>query len=327
MAKKKLAGDAAPVIAPRTGFKPMLAATYEADGKHQPSFPKLASPKFDGFRAVIGRAAAEKGTAYGVVYSKNVKPLRNKFTQSLFRELYSLDGELVVGKPTGKGVFNRTSSGVTRAEGEPDVKFYVFDTAANSRLKFSERLAIVEEMVRALNSENVVFVKHTIVRNMKELLAYEAKQLKLGYEGVMLRDPDGEYKFGRATELEDTLWKVKRFRDGEARVVRFEEEETNTNVAKKDELGRSKRSSAKAGKAKAGTLGTIVATDLKTGEEMRIGAGVLKAPERKRLWEERAMHEGQLLVKYRVFDYGAKDLPRYPTCQGLVSPDDLSLEG
>jgi len=308
-------------------FKPMLSATY-VEGETELRFPLLVSPKLDGFRAVV------RG---GVVYSKNLKPIRNPHVQALFgrKELNGLDGELVVGKPTGEGVFNRTSSGVTKAKGMPDVKFYVFERLdeANPSEAFKSRhtraSALVTELLLKEDTtpyDNLVVVPHPLVKTKPQLDQLEKKWLKEGFEGIMARDPEGPYKFGRSTEKEGYLWKIKRFRDGEARVVRFEEAETNTNEAKKDELGRTKRSSAKAGKVKAGTLGTIVATDLKTGEEMRIGPGVLKADERKRLWEARDVHEGQLLVKYRVFDYGAKDTPRFPTCQGIVDQGDLSLD-
>lgn len=308
-------------------FQPMLSATYVA-GETVLAFPLLASPKLDGFRAVV------RG---GVVYSKNLKPIRNPHVQALFgrKEFNGLDGELIVGKPTGEGVFSRTSSGVTKKTGMPEVKLWVFEQLDEERQDepFQRRFHRAEALLKGLllgDNElayhSVALVPHVLVKNQAQLDKLEAKWLKQGFEGIMLRKPDGPYKYGRSTEKEGYLWKVKRFRDGEARVVRFEEAETNTNEAKKDEVGRTKRSSAKGGKIKADTLGTIVATDLKTGEELRVGPGVLTAKERKRLWEERGGHEGQLLIKYRVFDYGAKDTPRFPTCQGIVSADDLSLD-
>lgn len=305
-------------------FKPMLAATYE-EGKTELTFPLLMSPKLDGYRAVGG--PWKKDT---VVYSKNLKPLRNEWLQQHFNDprITGLDGELIVGKPTGQGVFNRTSSGVTKKTGQPDVYFYVFDCFLDPEAPFSARLAIAELKVQELaGSLRVKFVPHTLVRNMKEYLAFEKKCLKEGYEGVMARSPDGPYKFGRATPKEGYLWKGKRFRDGEATVVRFEEAEQNTNEATKDELGRTKRSSAKAGKVAKGMVGTIVGKDTKTGEELRIGPGRLTEKMRKQLWSERAQHEGATVVKYRVFDYGAKDTPRFPTCQGICGQDDVSLEG
>ena len=56
------------------------------------------------------------------------------------------------------------------------------------------------------------------------------KNLDDGYEGLMLRAPDGPYKFGRSTVKENTLLKVKNFLDDEAEVIGFKEQTTNTNV-------------------------------------------------------------------------------------------------
>src|SRR5437899_138139 len=78
-----------------------------------------------------------------------------------------------------------------------------------------------------------------------------------GFEGVMLRKPDGPYKFGRSTVREGYLMKVKRFTQEEAVVVGYEEQETNLNEATKDALGHTKRSSHKAGKRPAGVLGAL----------------------------------------------------------------------
>lgn len=305
-------------------FKPMLAATY-VEGESEVKFPLLVSPKLDGYRAVGG--PLKKDT---VLYSKNLKPLRNEWLQAHFNDyrVLGLDGELIVGKPTGEGVFNRTSSGVTKKTGEPDVTFYVFDCFLDETAPFSARLAIAElKAAEVAGQLRVKFVPHVLARNQKELAAAAKKFVKEGYEGMMGRSPDGPYKFGRSTEKEGYLWKFKQFRDGEARVVRFEEAELNTNEATKDELGRTKRSSAKAGKVPKGMVGTIVGLDVKTGEELRIGPGRLTAKQRVEMWNERAKHEGTTVVKYRVFDYGAKDKARFPTCQGVQGADDVSLEG
>lgn len=302
------------------GFKPMLSATYK-EGETELQFPLLMSPKLDGYRAVVWG---------GVVYSKNMKPIRNPHVQALFGrpELDGFDGELIVGKPCGEGVFNRTSSGVTKKDGQPEVTFWVFEAqkADCTNEWFEARHARAKTILSEAGLDVLRLVPHVKVQNKAQADKLEAKWLAQGFEGAMARSLTGPYKYGRSTEKEGYLWKIKRFRDGEARVVRFEEAETNTNEATKDELGRTKRSSAKAGKVAKGTLGTIIAEDVKTGEPMRIGPGRLTAKQRKQLWEERDVHAGRLVVKYRVFDYGAKDAARFPTCQGICGKDDVSLE-
>lgn len=99
-------------------FKPLLAETLDDTSKVP--FPVLVSAKLDGIRAIVKD---------GVVYSRSMKPIRNRHVQNLFgREKYNgLDGELVVGAPNAPDVYLKTNSGVMSAGGEPDVFFYAFD--------------------------------------------------------------------------------------------------------------------------------------------------------------------------------------------------------
>ena len=67
--------------------------------------------------------------------------------------------------------------------------------------------------------------------NLEEVQQLEDKFLDAGFEGVMLRDPDGTYKFGRASVKENILLKVKKFLDAEGIVVGFKEKMSNQNEA------------------------------------------------------------------------------------------------
>ena len=70
-------------------FKPMKGDPVDFT---QLTFPKLVSPKIDGVRAVITK---------GAVLSSKLKPLPNKWLQSIFahKQYDGLDGELAVGDP------------------------------------------------------------------------------------------------------------------------------------------------------------------------------------------------------------------------------------
>ena len=83
----------------------------------------------------------------------------------------------------------------------------------------------------------------TNVNSMEEIDTNESACLEFGYEGIMLRDPNGTYKFGRSTARDNILLKVKRFLDDEAEVIGIEEKMSNQNVAEKDNFGRTERSS------------------------------------------------------------------------------------
>ena len=157
---------------------------------------------------------------------------------------------------------------------------------------------------------------------MKELQAYEQYCLNLGYEGVILRDPNSMYKHGRSTAKEGGLLKVKRFEDGEAGILAVEEQMHNGNEATTNELGRTQRSSHKENKVPMGKLGALVCKDLVTGIQFSIGTGFTDKL-RKDMWAHRDTLIGAT-VKYKSFKIGVKDAPRHPVFLGMRDVDDMS---
>jgi DNA ligase-1 len=97
----------------------------------------------------------------------------------------------------------------------------------------------------------------------------------------------------------------------------------NGNVAKRNALGRTERSSHKGNLVGLDTLGTLLVRDIHTGVEFSIGTGIgLNTILRKMIWEAREAYLG-VLVKYRYFDGGGKDRPRFPTFHGFRDEIDL----
>lgn len=228
-------------------LKPMLSATYEE--RFAPAKPVLGSPKLDGFRCLI---------VDGVPMTRSLKkPLPNLHVRNALAGLPWLDGELLVGNPTAAGVLRATQSGINSEDGEPDWVYYVFDMCAPTlaTTPFAQRLRLAQDTVLALNHPRVKFHPHILCENKEEIFAYEDECVKAGYEGLMIRDPDGPYKWGRATAKSGLLTKIKRWEDAEAEVVGVYEEEENQNEAKKNALGRTERSSHKANKVGKGNLG------------------------------------------------------------------------
>jgi DNA ligase-1 len=298
-----------------TNFKPMLAEALPTGTL--PKFPCYVSPKLDGVRAVVFG---------GVVYSRNLKPIRNAHVQAMLGSplLEGYDGELLVGSPTSPTAFRDTTSGVMSADGEPDFLFHVFDhfdLTKGFEQRFKGKLARpgtrAEIRHKALP---VQLVAQKLVHNEEELLAAEQDYLDRGFEGAMVRSVDGPYKCGRSTVKEGHLLKMKRFLDAEAEIIGYEELQHNENEKTTDALGHSKRSTAKAGKTGGGVLGTLLVRDPKTGVEFGIGGG-FTADDRVRLWAERETLVGRL-AKYKYFPIGAKEAPRFPVFLSFRDPDD-----
>jgi hypothetical protein len=167
-------------------FKPMLAATLTDVAAVR--FPVLASPKLDGVRAIIQN---------GVVMSRSMKPIPNAHVQSLYGhiDLEGMDGELIVGSPTAPDCYRVTVSGVMRESGTPNVKFHVFDCVDITAVPFFSRLCHVDnlELLGLRDQGYLVEVDHSPLMTQQELDDYEANCLEQGYEGVMMRDPNGVY--------------------------------------------------------------------------------------------------------------------------------------
>lgn len=284
-------------------FKVMLATDYDPEKLR---FPCVATPKLDGIRAYV------QG---GVVLSRNNKPIPNLHVQTLFSGLEHYDGELIVGSPTSSTVFRDTTSGVMSKEGKPDVTYYVFDHLKHLSSGWQDRI----ENITA-KRKGVVVHSYTLVDDIEALMAYEELCVDMGYEGLILRDPDGRYKQGRSTVNEGYLLKLKRFQDAEAVVIGFEERMHNGNEATVNELGRTKRSSHKANKSGRGDLGALVCRTAE-GIEFNIGTGFTDA-DRASIWERRDQFLGQL-AKYKFFPVGQKEAPRHPVFLGWRDVRDM----
>lgn len=278
--------------------KPMLAVDADLEKLR---FPILASAKLDGVRAIV------QG---GVVLSRSLKPIPNKYIQSLFRQFEHLDGELIVGDPTSKSCYRDTVSGVMSIEGEPEVTFYAFDHIECPSASYMDRF----KRLKGVSNKRVTVHAQYLVTCLKTLLDLEEKMLDKGYEGLILRSQHGHYKFGRSTVNEGLLLKLKRFEDAEAEIVGFEERMHNGNEAKTNALGHTERSSHKANKTGRGDLGALL---VRTGEGISFAIGTgFTDDERKHIWDNQAQFLGRL-AKYKYFAVGVKTAPRHPVYLGM----------
>lgn len=298
--------------------QPMLA------GKNPKTllFPRLASAKIDGIRAVVKD---------GILLSRTLKPIPNTYTQELFgvEALEGLDGELTVGPYNSSDLMQRTTSGVMTEEGEPDVTYWVFDFWTHPNTCFSDRYKKLELASKsgyigaATSHSRVKLLPHYLINDMDELEAFEAGMLSEGFEGIMSRTLSGPYKYGRSTGNEGYLIKHKRFKDAEAVIIGFEERMHNANESKTDERGYAKRSSHKDNLIPMGTLGSFRVRD-SLGREFNVGTGMSDA-QRAQFWAIRETLVGTFLT-YKSFEMtGVKNLPRFPVFKAFRDVRDIGL--
>jgi len=278
-----------------------------------------ASPKIDGLRAVVNN---------GVVLSKTLKPIPNKQVQRMFGHLHGADGELTVGMASKNypddDVYDRSRGILMTGKDIPDadVQFHIFDRWDVGFTPTRERINCIPQKWRDMLGVNVV--THELIINQSDLDEAEQRALRMGYEGLMLRQYDAPYKYGQSTEKEGFLLKLKRFQDSEAMITCVIEQEQNTNAATVNELGYSKRSSAQSGKVGKGTLGAFMVRDLTTGVEFSVGNGKgLTSQLRQQLWEQKDELVGKIIT-YTFQEIGTKDAPRLPQFKGFRDLIDIA---
>lgn len=300
------------LMKPMKPMKPMLARDWI---ESKVKFPCIVQPKIDGVRALC---------IDGKLVGRSLKPFANKYvTQMLSRPEFSgFDGEITVGTPedrTSETLCRDTTSAMNRIEGEPVVTWTIFDVVSNK--KYSDR---IKEAYAVDGPVYIRVIGGSLVRNMKELLAYESQCLDMGYEGVILRDPDGLYKEGRS-DSKMQCWRIKRFIEEEVLVTKILEGSKNNNEKKVNELGRTERSSHQENMQPNGEVGTIVGTLLKDifhpvtgnvlfkeGLEVQVSPGEMTQDECKFYWNNQDQIIGKV-IKFKTFPQGVKDKPRFPT--------------
>lgn len=303
-------------------FKPLLAES--PNPKFPLRFPFYASPKYDGIRCIISQLGP---------VTRKLKPIRNKALCHALNLhcMRGFDGELVAGPPFASDAMQTTTSAVMAYDSDWNgVVYYAFDyiTAVTQHEPYDIRKKYLEQWInqaKEICKVPLVLVEQILVHNEDELAQYEQIQINLGYEGVILRHPDGQYKYGRSTAREQIMLKIKRFVDTEGEIIGFFEQETNTNEQERDALGYAKRSSAQYGKVGLGTLGGMI---VKLGREwasetVLVGTGQGWTKEfRQRVWDNQDQYLGKIL-KYKYQDVGSKLAPRIPIGLGFRDLDDL----
>lgn len=294
-------------------FKPMLADHVVLESL---KYPCLCSYKLDGVRCI---------NFNGRAYSRSLKLIPNSFIQEQFellKDLPYLDGELIVGDPTSNNCFRNTTSSVMKKEGIPKFTYYVFDVVPQkTELDLPYTTRFDKGLCEQLNKIPFIkIVNQVVVKSPEELFWYERRAIDFGYEGIMIRH-DLPYKFGRSTNREAILLKLKRYADSEAKILSIHPLLSNQNEAKRSVLGKVERSNNKIGMVEKELLGHFVVKDLTTGQIFSLGSGFTEE-ERKRLWLKRLLLTDKI-VKYKYFPVGQKEAPRHPVFLGFRDRRDL----
>ena len=230
--------------------------------KGKVDFPYVIEPKLDGVRCYI-KLVDGKVTMWsrGNKEFKSVPHLaENRFIIEFFKKYPDaiLDGELY--NHALKNDFNKIVSLVKKTkptaadleESKKIVEYHCFDSyyPSDAELNYVQRKVRVGEIISDIRGTDVLF-KETyvsceevkvvglffiqqktnneygwwlnVVQTEEKVDEYLENQLKLGYEGVMLKKYDVPYFFGRSFDM----LKYKRFKDAEFKIVDIEDGKGN----------------------------------------------------------------------------------------------------
>lgn len=189
---------------------PMLAKSYDKE-KHKVKFPCHWQPKLDGMRCI-----AEKIAGQVRLWSRKGKEITTiphivSRLEALMEDGEIADGELYYKNTT----FQTLLSWIKRAQkNSVKVQYHIYDMISDK--PFKDRFERFCKMV-GHDGKNIIKTVHTgTVTSHDDVGKMHAENTARGYEGIMLRVGNCEYKVGRRSS---DLLKVKKFQDSEFEIV------------------------------------------------------------------------------------------------------------
>lgn len=301
-------------------FKPMLAPNEELEGKTVEDkaktlpLPLIASYKIDGIRCIFKD---------GNMYSRSLKDIPNEKLHERFALLkrFSKDNNVVLdGELYAHSIPFNELSGVCRrlsSELPEDLKFYCFDmmdSTAEGLLcnePFRGRAEKVVTLQDQVGSEYYEPVAQAIIETPEGIVAYFNAAVEWGCDGLILRHPEGKYKFGRGTLKEGLIYKLKPYTTFDAKIIEVVQgTEVDPNAKKKiNELGYSETSKKKGDRIPVDKACDFVV--MHEGEKRLKVMIAMTDVEKREVWKNRDSYIGRW-IEYKGLLVGAKELPRHP---------------
>lgn len=324
-------------------FLPLLAPNKEIDISSL-SYSLLGSVKLDGCRLLAKQ---------GQLVTRSLKNLPNKQYNEKFEPLrqysednnYIIDGEIYAhGVPfqfivscfmtqdfeaktaikKWKELCEEHDYYITRQEVYDKSMFYCFDLIVNENFGKQFKLRYLDITKPAnLFPRLLTRVHHKLLHNKEEVEEYFQEALKDGYEGLILRNPEGIYKFDRATIKQNIIFKYKPFVTTDKIIKGFiQATEVNKDVEKTiNEKGYS-RTSKKQGDRHLINKASGFIVDF-NGQDLTVPIAMTDE-QKKYIWT----HQKEYLGKYIEFKYmeiGMKKdgLPRIPKFKRFREDKDV----
>lgn len=190
-------------------FQPMLAATYKPEKSRKNVM--YHQPKLDGIRMVLmedGGGFSRAGKPFFTV-DHIINEVQNVL--SLYNVV--LDGELY--NHSLKNDFDKLTSLIKqqkfdelsddeKIEIREKVQFHVYDIILldNLEASFEERNKVLQTIFNENKFSNIFLVQTGLIEPNQDIEIEHANYIEMGYEGIMLREPNSKYEFKRSKSLQ-----------------------------------------------------------------------------------------------------------------------------
>lgn len=185
---------------------PMLAHKFSDHG-HKCTYPVWVQPKLNGMRMEFDGI---KGWSRG---NKDIIP--EVIAHLHFPNGRILDGELML---PNNVLLQESMAAIKkfRPQSSPNLIYWVYDIV-NEHLTFNERTALLDEMFTWESPPiNMKQVPTHLCNNEVEVHQYHKQFVEAGFEGTMVRSPEGKYEIGKRSY---SLLKLKDMVDSEFKIV------------------------------------------------------------------------------------------------------------
>ena len=276
-------------------FLPMLATSFEKR-LDKVTYPVDVQPKLDGVRCMaFWEGDSVKLMSRGGKYWECSDHISEQL-EGVLPKGWVLDGELYLHGAT----FQEITKLVKKLRSESvSIEYHVYDVPRTDEynegewdLHRMEALADFRNSIEGL--ENITVTDTYQANSENEVYELQSLFLEQGYEGAIVREADGVYRFGYRS---NKLLKVKNFMDEEYKIVNF-----TTGVGKFD-----------------GCIVWICETE--SGEQFKVvPQGTME--ERQEAYETASNHIGEML-KVKFFELTDDGIPRFPVGLGIRLVEDM----
>jgi len=276
-------------------FLPMLASSFDKR-KHSVDYPVDVQPKLDGVRCMaFWRGDSVRLMSRGGKFWECSEHIEKQLEKVLPKG-WVLDGELYIHGAT----FQEITKLVKKLRTESvNIEYHVYDvprTEKDNKGEWDEHRmeALADFRDASIDCESVTVVDTYQASSEDEVFQLQSEFLENGYEGAIVREMDGIYRFGYRS---NSLLKVKNFMDEEYKITDF-----TTGVGRFD--------------------GSIVwICETKDGQPFKVvPQGTME--ERQETYQNADKHIGELL-KVKYFELTDDGIPRFPVGLGIRLTEDM----